>query len=479
MKKLEFALLIALCFLVYANSLNNAFVSDDIPAILENPSISHPQRLLTRPPEELLNSLCFLLGRYNPFIYHLLNTILHSLDTLLVFIFLGLFFNPAASLMGACLFAVHPVHAEAVSWISGKPYLLLTLAVLGTYLLYNKSLSRQGTPVKPNIFLYILTLLIFSYSLLKAPAFYFLTPFFLILTDIALKKWRERLKFWLPFLFILGLRIVLIKYVILQRQFYLTDVQGGGLLSINPLVKFILVVSNHLWLLLWPFKLTIFHEPVEYAPWQISIGVVCFVLLVLTMPLIFKKSRAVFLSIVIFILFLFPVYSPIPLASNLVAEHYIYLPSISLSILAAFLYQKRKIPLLLFVLLISLLGWQTFLRNQDWSTPEKFWKATVKVSYKSPSAYNALGLMYKEKGDFDNALIALKKAITLKPDFTFAYNNLGNLYSDMGRRDEAIAYYKKALSLNPRDLDAYYNLGITYAEMGKENDSIAYFRKAV
>ncbi len=150
MKKLNFAVLITLCFLVYANSLNNAFVSDDIPAITENPVISQPLRSWLN-PAALLNSLCYLIVKDNPWLYHLVNIILHSINTILVFLFLSLFFSPASSLLGASLFAVHPVHVEAVAWVSGKPYLFLTLAVLGTYLLYNKSTSSVKEKTISNI----------------------------------------------------------------------------------------------------------------------------------------------------------------------------------------------------------------------------------------------------------------------------------------------------------------------------------------
>ncbi len=263
---------------------------------------------------------------------------------------------------------------------------------------------------------------------------------------------------------------------------------GGSLVSGNPAVKFTLVIFKHLLLMLWPLKLTFFHEPIEYNPALLGLGMFFLAILILAMPFIFKKSKEGFLGIAIFILFLFPVYSPIPLASNLVAERYVYFPSIALSIFAALLYGKcagasnkalRRIALVVFLALVLFCALRTVIRNEDWKTPEKFWKSTIAVSPDSPSAYNALGLMYKEKGDIGNALISFEKAIALKPDYTFAYNNLGNLYSDIGKREEAIVWYKKVIEINPKDLDAHYNLGITYSEIGRLDEAAASLRKAV
>lgn len=128
--------LVSVCFAAYANSLSAAFISDDIPAILRNPLIAQPLSVWID-PASMLNSFNYLFAGARPFIYHLTNIGLHSLNTVLVLFFLCSFFSLEASFLGACIFAVHPVHAEAVTWISGKPYLMGTLFLLANYLLYN------------------------------------------------------------------------------------------------------------------------------------------------------------------------------------------------------------------------------------------------------------------------------------------------------------------------------------------------------
>ena len=84
--------LILLCFSIYANSLNNAFIGDDVEAIVDNPHISHPLYYWLQ-PNNFLNSVGYLIQGYNPFIQHFINIILHCINTILVFFLLRLFFK--------------------------------------------------------------------------------------------------------------------------------------------------------------------------------------------------------------------------------------------------------------------------------------------------------------------------------------------------------------------------------------------------
>ena len=171
--------LIGVCFLVYANSLNNAFVFDDISGILENPNIYQPFNHWYE-PASLLNSLSYLIGKYNPFPFHLINIVLHALNTILVFLSLRLFFKVESSFISACLFALHPIHTEAVTWISGKSYIILSLFILAPLLLYYNATSTKESKSGLKITSYILSLLIFSYFIINHYGFYFTFPFFLV-----------------------------------------------------------------------------------------------------------------------------------------------------------------------------------------------------------------------------------------------------------------------------------------------------------
>lgn len=477
-------ILAVLCFLVYANSLNGAFVSDDIPAIVQNPQLSHPFPYLLRPPD-LLNSINYLIGKYNPFYYHLSNVILHVINTIFVFLFLNLWFRKEGALLGAALFAVHPIHTEAVSWISGGNYIITSLFVLSGYLLYFMATNRE----KFHIGYYLVTLLAFSYFIVNNFSFYFLFPFLLVLSDMISKKVKKNFKWWLPFFAIFILRLVFVRARIFGRITQIAQEATGEVTWTNPIFNMIYSVFSHLGLLLWPGKLTLYHEPAVITLNALKCGIAALVILGCALPFIYRKAKEVFLAIMIFILFLAPSYSPVMVAW-LVAERYLYFPSIGLSIFLAFLYERyvyghkneelrRNRALTLAIFIIAAYSVRTVARNEDWSRPERLWRQTVLVSYNSPRAHNNMGDVYSQEGNIDGAIAEFKKSIELKPTYADGYYNLANTYHRKGDLSEAIKFYQQAVNFNPRLFEGHYNLGIIYLNRGDIELAKTHLEKAV
>lgn len=98
-----------------------------------------------------------------------------------------------------------------------------------------------------------------------------------------------------------------------------------------------------------------------------------------------------------------------------------------------------------------------------------------------PELQNYLGQTYQKKGRNDLAVIHLKKAIELRPDYSIAKNNLGTVYIDMKQWDLAIPYFKEA----SEDLTyqtphrALNNLGLVYFNKGDYPLAEQYYRKAL
>jgi len=101
---------------VYANSLNGEFISDDVTGIIENPLINNPLGVWHL--QHITNALIYKFFKLNPAPYHAFSILIHVINGVLVFFFLLLFFDKLPSFFGALIFAVHPIHTEAVSWIS-------------------------------------------------------------------------------------------------------------------------------------------------------------------------------------------------------------------------------------------------------------------------------------------------------------------------------------------------------------------------
>lgn len=513
MKALYF-LLFGACLLTYANCLNNGFISDDVPAILENPAISHPLKFWLDPPA-FFNSFGYLAQGTNPFIYHSLSIILHGLNTILVFLFLKLFFKTGASFLGALFFAVHPVHSEAVTWISGKPYLFLTFFILVSYLAY----YRAGSPATRNgnfsPVWYCASLAGFSYFIISYYYFFALFPLLLILSDAIFGRWKRCWRLWLPFIAIVLLRLFLAQGAV-QSRISAVSLDAGAPITNAPILYFVYSFYAHLWLLIWPQKLTFYHDPAILTPALRNYAVLYLIPVIFLLLVTFKKAKKVFFGISIFIIFLSPTFSPVPVAA-LVAERYIYFPSVALSIFIAFLLEKtvnfRKyiLPLLIFIVLAY--GARTVLRNGDWKSADVFWRKTLEVSPLSArahnsmaliylkeqdweraineckraieidprhiDAYNNLGLIYKERGDKERSELAFKEALKINPRYASAWHNLGNLYNGLGNKEEAASFYKKAIELEPGLLKAYNNLGNLYIDIGKNKEAILIFKKAL
>ena len=100
------------------------------------------------------------------------------------------------------------------------------------------------------------------------------------------------------------------------------------------------------------------------------------------------------------------------------------------------------------------------------------YKEALSLNSQYSEVYNNIGVAYKEWGKPDIALKYLKEAIRLNPSYSEAYNNLGNAQKDLSQLDEAIDNYSKAIELNPSYVDAMCNKGISLALQEKYEKSL-------
>lgn len=91
-----------------------------------------------------------------------------------------------------------------------------------------------------------------------------------------------------------------------------------------------------------------------------------------------------------------------------------------------------------------------------------------------PDAYNNMGVLYSQRGDWDDALKCFSKAVSyvLYQTPHFAYRNMGLVYFKMKDYGRAIEFYKKALSVSPDYVDAYFDLAKTYEILGENEKAI-------
>lgn len=89
------------------------------------------------------------------------------------------------------------------------------------------------------------------------------------------------------------------------------------------------------------------------------------------------------------------------------------------------------------------------------------------------------GAELMRKGDYREAIVILKKAIDLNPDFSEAYYNVGISYEQLGKHKDAIEMFKKTIELTPDDANAYYALGYAYYQKRKYKQAIDAFENTV
>jgi tetratricopeptide (TPR) repeat protein len=82
---------------------------------------------------------------------------------------------------------------------------------------------------------------------------------------------------------------------------------------------------------------------------------------------------------------------------------------------------------------------------------------------KDAKFYNNRGIAYGEKGQYDQAILDLNKAIEINPRYDKAYNNRGIVYRLKGQYGQAISDFNKAIEINPKDAEAYNNLAWLFA----------------
>jgi len=104
-----------------------------------------------------------------------------------------------------------------------------------------------------------------------------------------------------------------------------------------------------------------------------------------------------------------------------------------------------------------------------------------RILSKDPNNFDALhllGLICGQRGDTEQSIDLISRAIRLKPDYPVSYYNLGNIFSNKGSLDEAVAAYRQAIQLDPNFSEAYSRLGNVLQEQGRQEEAVKSHRQA-
>jgi hypothetical protein len=400
-----------------------------------------------RPIQTLSNIWDYHIWQWDPFGYHLTNIVLQILASFLVLLFVhSLTGKIAISFSSALLFALSPLHTEAVTYISGRADLLMGIFLLTAFLLFKKSQNSSGSN-KP-IFL-SLSLIFFTLGLLsKELAVVFplvILSFIFYYRRGDFRKPAYLIKSVLPFIIIdclYGiLRLTSLKFLTLRPP-ELTKYPFLIRMTLFPKVIF-----TYIKMFILPINLHMSYTLVRPVSF-IELFIACFLLQIMILGciyiLVYKRDKKIVpFMLSWFLVFLLPQSGIFPI-NAFVSEHFIYLSSISFFMLLAYLlyrFLRKELFIFSIIGLSSFYGIQTFARNFEWQNPVVFYEKIIKFSPDSVQAHNNLGLQYEYRHLYNQAIREYKKALEIMPNLLEAHSNLANLYFKMGNLEEAKREY--------------------------------------
>ncbi|MHB9154251.1 MAG: tetratricopeptide repeat protein [Endomicrobiales bacterium] len=475
----------------YYPSLQNGFVGiiDDNGLVCENPKIAAPSgdalKAIWGAPHTglyvplVLSSyaLEYRLFGLRPAAFHATNLLLHVVNALLVFwLFLLLTKRRPAAFIAALLFALHPLHVESVAWISERKDVLYAFFFLASFLLYLQHRDKGGAAR------YIFSLAAFLFSLLSKPMAVTL-PLVLLATDRLLyeEKIKKSLVKLLPFFVLAALFGAL--NVLAQYQYSPRDVSLAALPSFQRLLVAGHSLVFYLYKAFLPFPLSFqYHLPVFQESGRLSAQVlvsngILAALAALTVYSL-RFTRAVAWGALFFGITLAPALNLVPFGLAMAADRYTYLPLLGLFYLIALAWTRaydgagtgrRLRPALLACTAVLLAGasFMSWERCRVWKDDLTLINDMIRQSPAWPHPYMALGQLYERRGDRDQAVLNLKKAIALDGANAEYHTRLGDACYRFGQWQEALAAYRAALSLAPRSLDASLGLVNACVKLGE------------
>ena len=448
---------------VYGNSLVNGFVWDDEFIIVNDPAVRDLSGAATlmlspdvvKPYYRPLNRASYLFD-YQLFGmrsagFHAVNVLIHLLNVLLLFL-LGLrFFRTSApAVLAAALFAVHPINAEAVNFLSARNTLLSLFFVLSSILVFHEGLMKGswGRLVLSG-FLWFLGLLS------KEPAALAIVVMAAMVFTIPLREKLPKMKIavLLPHLAFAG------AYAVLRVLAVGGAVGSSGIIAGLPgrLAGNLIVIPQYLRFLLFPSDLNIMHSvsapTIGDMPWLIPVwALIVFVLWLLLRT----RSVPVLIGLFWFALNYLPISNIIPIPSAPMAERYLYLPAIGLWVIVAdrgyALYRKlhnSKALATVAAIVLVLLGGVTANRNRDWKDDIALFGSVVRTDPGSSDGHFNLGNSLRDAGDLKGAEREWLETLRLDPANSGAMTQLGSFAAIKGDLGKAEHWFRAALDADP------------------------------
>ncbi|HVO84091.1 MAG TPA: tetratricopeptide repeat protein [Syntrophobacteria bacterium] len=539
-------------FATYLPSLGNGFVNwDDGMYVVYN---SHIQSLGARlfrwaffdfyasnwhPLTWLSHALDYAVWRTNPLGHHLVNVILHAVNTFIVFFVVTTLLEAAkerrlqgasvfsdgrairiTGTISALLFGLHPAHVESVAWVAERKDLLCGLFFLLSIAAYTRHVGSATGRSAPDRVVwphrlsgsYLLSLLFFVLALLSKPMAVSLPLVLLILDGYPFRRISSFASF-------LSAVIEKIPFIAMSLgSVWLTVLAQGSesamsLMEVVPLSTRLLVAAKavvfYLLKMVLPLNLIPFYPyplsaslrfPDFFVPVLLLIAISAF--LVVTRG----RNRAVLSIWTYYIVTLLPVLGIVQVGGQWMADRYTYLPSIGpfllMGMAAAWGWTKasekgggavRSVTVCAGVVLFFMMTCVTVSQIAIWKDSFRLWSRVIeKEPERAPSAYNNRGEALAAAGQIDRALADYDRAIALTDGTpalpksgvfariaSSAYNNRGGIFYGMGLMDKAIKDFDRAIALDSSSYQSFTNRGAAFLAAGQLDNALGDYDTAI
>lgn len=505
--RLAGALIVAAVCLAYHNTWGVPFLFDDVPSIVENPAVrglaawgnslrpGSEGGLTTsgRPVVALSFVLNHAIGGYHVPGYHVGNVAIHAMAALCLFGLVrrtlltpalhGRFGAAALPLAAtiALLWAVHPLPTAAVTYVVQRAESLAALFVL--LALYAFVRATQVTEVAARRWRAASVAACALAMASKETAAS--APLLVLFYDRAFVSgtfrgaWTGRRAYYVA---LAATWLILIWLVVS------TGGRGGtaGLGAEASPWAYALTqchaIVRYAGLAVWPYPLVFDYglgtvrELGEVLPQALLIaGLIGSVLVALV-----RRPVLGFIG-VWFLLTLAPSSSFVPVVTQTMAEHRVYLPLAALVAMAVLFAHRmlgsrasRWLGCAAAALLVG-----TKARNHDYRGEVAIWGDAAAKLPANARAHNNHGQALFRAGDVAGAVAAYGRALVLQPSYPETHYNRGVALAKLGRLPEAISAYEAALRLDPRYPEAHTNLANALVPAGRLPEAIAHYEAAI
>ena len=498
-------LLAAALLAAYANSFHVPLLLDDADSIVDNPTIRSLSSSwlppagsgVTTSGRPLLNvslAINYAIHGTDVVGYHVGNLLIHFLAALVLWgVVRRTLLQPALAARfahvatplawcAAALWALHPLQTESVTYIIQRAESLVGLCYFLTLYGFIRSTEARpagaGNPFWPACtVLACVAGMAAKEVMVSAPLILFLYDRTFVSGTFA-KSWQAHRRLYLA---LASTWLVLLACIVQSGG-------RGGSVGFAEVAwwEYALTqapaIVGYAWRALWPANLIFDYGAIVEKNPAVVVPALLAVLVALGAGIYALRRRPIAgFGFAWFFLILAPSSSIVPVATQTVAEHRMYLPLAALVVPAVLLLHRAapRAALVICLALLAAAGWRTHARNGDYRDGLSIWADTARRVPDSPRARNNHGAMLLERGRTDEAVVEFRAALDLSPTHAQAWHNLGNAQSARGQFGEALGFYRRAIELEPENANFHASLGHAYLETGQPDAALATLRTAV